>query len=64
MPMPLKSGGAPGGANFVANVRELMHRYHARGKIGTSKPASAAKANKQSVAIAYSKAREGLKGRT
>ncbi len=52
--MPLKAGKK----NFVSNIRELMHAYKSKGKIGTSTPASPAKANKQAVAIAYAKQRE------
>lgn len=59
--MPLKSGGKPGGKNFGDNIRELMRSFHASGKIGTSTPKSAAKANRQAVAIAYRKAGERKK---
>jgi hypothetical protein len=38
------------------NVKELVHTYEKKGKIGTSKPAGKKKAIKQAVAIAYSKA--------
>ncbi len=51
--MPLKSGKR----NFVSNIKELMAAFHAKGKIGNSTPANKAKANKQAVAIAYSKLR-------
>jgi hypothetical protein len=54
--MPLKSGG--GKKNLVANIRELMHSFKRTGKIGTSTPASAGKANKQAVAAAYRMQRE------
>lgn len=54
--MPLKSGG--GQKNFVGNIKELMAAFHRKGKIGTSAPASPAKANKQAVAVAYAKQRE------
>jgi hypothetical protein len=57
--MPLKSGG--GRRNLAANIRELMHSFKRSGKIGTSTPGSAAKANKQAVAISFSKQREGMK---
>jgi hypothetical protein len=57
--MPLKSGG--GKKNFVANIRELMHSFKHTRKIGNSAPASAAKANKQAVAIAYAQQRKGGK---
>lgn len=55
--MPLKSGKSK--SSFVANIRELMHSFKRSGKIGNSTPASAGKADKQAVAIAYSKQREG-----
>lgn len=54
--MPLKAGKSR--KSFVSNIRELMHTFKRTGKIGTSKPASAGKADKQAVAIAYSKQRE------
>ena len=40
------------------NIRELMHTYHRKGRIGRSRPASARKAVKQAAAIAYRVARE------
>jgi hypothetical protein len=39
------------------NIGELVNAYEKTGKIGTSKPTSKKKAIKQSVAIAYSKAK-------
>lgn len=57
--MPLQSGKGRGA--LVANIRELMHSFARTGKIGNSKPASKGKANKQAVAIAYSKQREAKK---
>lgn len=60
--MPLQSGSSR--RSVVANIRELMHSFKRSGKIGTSKPKSNAKANKQAVAIALSKQRESIaKGR-
>lgn len=56
--MPLKSGGKPGGKNFVANIRELMASFHRKGSIGNGPQESAAKANKRAVAIAYSEQRK------
>ena len=53
--MPLKSGKK----NFAENIRELMHSFKRTGKIGNSTPASAGKANKQAVAVAYRQQREG-----
>ena len=52
--MPLK----PGKSDKVVskNISEMVGSYGKTGKIGTSKPKSAAKAQKQAVAIAFSKA--------
>lgn len=55
--MPLQAGKSK--KAFVGNIRELMHSFKRKGKIGTSTPSSPAKANKQAVAIAYSKMRSG-----
>lgn len=52
--MPLKSGSSQ--ETVGKNVGELMHAYKEKGKIGTSKPESKEKAQKQAVAIALSKA--------
>lgn len=54
--MPLKSGSS----NKVksANIKEVMDSYKTSGKIGTSRPKSRRAALKQSIAIAYSKARK------
>jgi len=52
--MPLKSGKSK--KVIQKNVEELIDTYKDKGKIGTSKPRSKAKAIKQAVAIAYSKA--------
>jgi hypothetical protein len=51
--MPLKAGKK----NFVSNIKELMASFKRTGKIGNSAPASAAKANKQAVAISYAQQR-------
>lgn len=56
--MPLKAG--TGKTTFSANVSEVMHSFRRIGRIGNSKPASAAKAVKQAVAIAYSKQRRTI----
>jgi hypothetical protein len=53
--MPLQAGKSK--RSFVSNIRELMHSFKRTGKIGTSTPAWAGKANKQAVAVAYSKQR-------
>ena len=52
--MPLKSGSSQ--KTIGKNVKELMGAYKKSGKIGTSKPESKKKAQKQAVAIALSKA--------
>jgi hypothetical protein len=52
--MPLKRGGSK--KIISSNVKELVKTYKQKGKIGTSKPKSKAKAIKQAVAIAYNKA--------
>lgn len=41
------------------NIRELMHAYHAKGKIGNTKPRSNKHAARIAAAIAYRKAMEG-----
>ena len=55
--MPLQAGKSK--RSFVANIKELMHSFKRTGKIGTSTPSSPGKANKQAVAEAFSKQREG-----
>ena len=57
--MPLKKGKSA--KAISSNVGELMHKFESTGKIGTSKPASKAKAQKQAVAIALSKAGKSRK---
>lgn len=52
--MPLKTGRSK--KVISSNVKELVDTYKAKGKIGTSKPASKAAAVKQAVAISLSKA--------
>ncbi len=54
--MPLQRGSSR--RSFIANIRELMHAWRRTGRIGTSRPASAGKADKQAVAIAFRKQRE------
>lgn len=56
--MPLKKGPSKNAISF--NVAELMHGYKKTGKIGTSTPKNKKAAQKQSVAIALSKAREAV----
>lgn len=55
--MPLKEGGSK--KTFVENIREIMHSFMRTGRIGNSMPGSKGKADKQAVAIAYRKMREG-----
>lgn len=54
--MPLKKGKSR--EAMSKNIKAEMHAYEKTGKIGTSKPGSKKKAQKQAIAIAYSKARE------
>lgn len=54
--MPLKSGKDK--KTLSSNIKTEMHSYKKTGKLGTSHPANAKKAQKQAVAIAFSKARE------
>lgn len=58
--MPLEKGG--GDKVRQRNISELYDSYRKSGKIGTSKPASAEKARKQAVAIAYSQQRKSKGG--
>jgi len=57
--MPLKSGKSK--KTIAKNIKELERTYAKKGKIGTSKPKNAKAAQKQAVAIAYSKAGKGKK---
>ena len=54
--MPLKKGKSK--KVISDNIKEIMHSYHKKGTIGTSTPASNEKAQKQAIAIAFSKARK------
>ena len=54
--MPLISGKSK--KTLADNIDELMHSYKRKGTLGKSKPASAKAAQKQAIAIAYSKQRE------
>jgi hypothetical protein len=54
--MPLKSGSSK--KTVSSNISEMMGAYGKTGKIGTSKPKSKKKAQKQAVAIALGKARQ------
>lgn len=60
--MPLKKGTS--NKTMSDNISELMSKYMSTHSIGTSHPANKKKAQKQAVAIAYSKRREsGGKGK-
>ena len=52
--MPIKKGSSK--KTISNNVKEVFSAYKTSGKIGSSKPSSAAKAQKQAVAIALSSA--------
>jgi hypothetical protein len=52
--VPLKKGKSK--KTISSNIKEVVKSYEKKGTIGTSKPKSKAKAIKQAVAIAYSKA--------
>ena len=52
--MPLKKGKSK--SVVSRNVSELMNKYEKSGKIGSSRPSSKSKAQKQAVAIALQKA--------
>lgn len=54
--MPLKKGKSK--KVISSNIEELLHEYKKEGKIGTSRPKSMKKAQKQAAAIAYSLARK------
>jgi len=54
--MPLKNGKSR--KVFNSNIEELLHSYKEDGTIGTSHPKSMKQAQKQAVAIAYSKAKK------
>lgn len=54
--MPLKKGKSK--KVISDNIKEIMHRYHKKGTIGTSSPMSNEKAQKQAIAIAYSLAKK------
>jgi hypothetical protein len=56
--MPLQRGSSP--AVVSSNISELMHSFSATGKIGTSRPASKKKAQKQAIAIALSEKRRTI----
>jgi hypothetical protein len=57
--MPLKKGKSK--KTISGNIKEVVKSYEKKGTIGTSKPKSKAKALKQAVAIAYSKAGKSRK---
>lgn len=55
--MPLISGSGP--KTLSANISELMNSYKSKGTLGTSTPKSKSAAQKQAIAIAYSKQGKG-----
>ena len=55
--MPLKIGGSQ--RTLSENIAELMKSYHRKGMIGTSTPKSNEAAQKQAIAISFSKRRKG-----
>lgn len=57
--MPLKRGSSS--KTISSNVSEMMSSYSKKGTIGTSKPKSKKKAQKQAVAIALSTAGKAKK---
>ncbi len=57
--MPLKKGSSS--KTISSNVSEMMGKFSKTGKIGTSKPKSKKKAQKQAVAIALSTAGKAKK---
>lgn len=57
--MPIKKGSSKKAVS--GNIKEIMESYKATGKIGTSAPKSAKKAQKQAVAISMSKAGKSKK---
>jgi hypothetical protein len=62
--MPLKRGKrAKTKKGFSANVKTLVGDFKRKGKIGTSKPKSKAKAIKQALAISFRLKRGGKKRR-
>lgn len=60
--MPLKKGKSR--KTISRNISYIIKRYMKSGEIGTSKPSSKAKALKQAIAIALSKAGKKLKKKT
>ncbi len=59
--MPLQLGSSQSAVS--ANISELMSSFHDKGSIGTSHPASDAKAQRQAIAIALDKARRARRGK-
>jgi hypothetical protein len=60
--MPLKKGKSK--ETISKNIKTEMEKYKKTGKIGTSKPKSKKKAQKQAVAIAINKSKESDKKKT
>jgi len=57
--MPLKKGSSK--KTRQSNIKEVIHSYEKKGKIGTSKPKSKKEAIKQAVAIGYAEQRRSKK---
>ena len=56
--MPLQPG--HGKKTISGNIKELLHSYKSSGKIGNTKPRSAAHARRIAAAIAYGRSRASL----
>jgi hypothetical protein len=54
--MPLKKGSSQ--KTISTNIGEMVRKFKDTGKIGTSRPGSMRKAQKQAAAIAYGSARK------
>ena len=57
--MPIKKGKSK--KVISENISEIIRSYKKKGKIGTSRPKSAKKAQQQAIAIAMSSARKSKK---
>jgi hypothetical protein len=59
--MPLKKGSSQ--KTISTNIGEMVRKFKDTGKIGTSRPSSMRKAQKQAAAIAYSVSRKTKRGK-